>query len=128
MHLETKQKIVALFDAAAAGGAVGPWTLSMHPDTARAAGLHATHVDLGNERLFPHEDAIHAELTHPDYNPLEGKGPGRPLESDAARALAKSRCQARMRRPGVVLEVKLDASMAPDKIRVTGVQPTSMEA
>lgn len=127
MHLEAKQRIVAALDAVVSAGARAPFALHLSAATARELGLHATRVDLGSESLFQDEARVHAELTHPNYDPLEGRGPGRPKADAEARALAKERCQASLRRPGAVLEVEIDETVAAGKLRVTGTQPIGHE-
>jgi hypothetical protein len=118
MNAEAKKRVVALVDGLKKSGK-GADSLSVHPETAQKYAINATHVDLGSETLF-HDDArIIAELTHPEYG-TDDVGKRHPHAPAAAAKIAAERSEKLLRRPGVILEVKLDPSMAKDKFRVEG--------
>lgn len=127
MTPETKTRLAAAVDALAADGTHAD-TLILSRETAGALGLHGTHVDLGSETHLHDAKRIAAELTHPDYDRLNGTGPGRPLDAETAAKIGAERCQAHLRRPGVVLTVSIDDKVPAGKFHVSGAKRHSQEA
>lgn len=126
MNLDAKTRIVQMVDALAKDGTQAD-RLVLARATADKFGIHGTHVDLGSESLFHDATKIVAELTHPDYDRLNGSGPGRPKSLEEANAIAESRCQKHLRRPGTVLVVEIDSKVAADKFGVYGTRRHGQE-
>lgn len=116
---EAKSRIVAAVDALAKDSTVADRVV-IHPETAAKFAIHGTHIDLGSETMFHDAARITAELTHPDYDKVDGVGPGRPKTAEEAAKIAAERNQVSLRRPGVLLLVELSDKATKDKFGVYG--------
>lgn len=136
---EAKARITAAIDKLAAAGqrATG---LRLHPMTAQAFAIHATHLDWSSEITFPDAPSIAAELTAPDYDARPPSDPHaigakrtpslfRPHDEETAQQLADNRATDHLRR-SVTLAVTLDETLAVGQLAVTAtpIEPHTEDA